>query len=333
MDIIKQTKDWCDSNNAELIYLVKFGSHLYGTSSPESDTDYKGIYLPSKRTCFLNKVKKSFTYSTDNSKGRNTSEDVDIQLWSLQYFLKLVSSGETNALDLLYSHTYPEMMVYTTSNMWKLFSNHQHLFSTTDCNAYTGYAISQAKKYGIKGSRLGIIKHIADFLKSVPKESDSDKLEAVVVPLLEKNQDPSYCFTKVVNEVPALVVCGKVHLLNITIKEFKDRIFREYDRYGERAKKAEKSEGVDWKALSHAMRALYQMKELLTTGKIQYPLDTAEALKKIKMGMYEYPRVERLIVQGLKEVDFLLATIDNPLNIKNQKLIDDIIISFYENEY
>jgi predicted nucleotidyltransferase len=31
-----------------LLYLTKFGSHLYGTNGPNSDADYKGFYLPSK---------------------------------------------------------------------------------------------------------------------------------------------------------------------------------------------------------------------------------------------------------------------------------------------
>src|SRR6056297_3686368 len=85
----------------KLIYLSEFGSSLYGTNSENSDIDYKGIFLPNKRELLLGKKMKSYTYSSGNDKGKNTKNDVDIQLWSLHYFIELLSKGETGAIDLL----------------------------------------------------------------------------------------------------------------------------------------------------------------------------------------------------------------------------------------
>ena len=211
--------------------------------SPESDTDYKGLFLPSKYQCYLNRVKKSFTYSTGDRDSRNSTEDVDIQLWSLQYFLKLVSTGEVNALDLLYSHTYPEMVLYSVDKMDNIFKNHSHLFSTNDCEAYVSYAINQAKKYGIKGSRLGALKRVAKFLEKLPEDINDNRLITLMPQLLTECQDDSYCFSKDINGVLGLIVCGKAHQSTIKISDFKDRIINEYTKYGERAEKAEKSEG------------------------------------------------------------------------------------------
>jgi hypothetical protein len=39
-----------------------------------------------------------------------------------------------------------------------------------------------------------------------------------------------------------------------------------YDDYGHRAKLASENKNVDWKAISHALRAAIQTKEILTTG-------------------------------------------------------------------
>ena len=47
-------------NIMNLIVKSIFGSHLYGTNTENSDTDYKGIYLPSKNDCYLNNVKKYY---------------------------------------------------------------------------------------------------------------------------------------------------------------------------------------------------------------------------------------------------------------------------------
>ena len=56
---------------------MKFGSHLYGTDTPSSDTDYKGIYLPEAKDCYLDNIKHTIDMSTGNSHSKNTKEDID----------------------------------------------------------------------------------------------------------------------------------------------------------------------------------------------------------------------------------------------------------------
>jgi predicted nucleotidyltransferase len=40
----------------DLIVEMRFGSHLYGTDTPESDLDLKGVYLPEARDILLRRV-------------------------------------------------------------------------------------------------------------------------------------------------------------------------------------------------------------------------------------------------------------------------------------
>lgn len=134
-----------ESRGHKLLYLCKFGSHLYGTDTPTSDSDFKGIFLPSKTNCLLGDMPKHFTSSTGDGESKNSEDDLDVQFWSLQYWLSLVGKGETNALDLLYSATHTDMVVYSDKNMCYVFDNHDQLFTTNDCNSYVGYAIGQAK--------------------------------------------------------------------------------------------------------------------------------------------------------------------------------------------
>ena len=51
----------------DLICKIMHGSHLYGTNTENSDLDYKGIYLPSKKEYFTQQVKKCIDHSTNKS--------------------------------------------------------------------------------------------------------------------------------------------------------------------------------------------------------------------------------------------------------------------------
>ncbi|MCD6435055.1 MAG: hypothetical protein J7L15_01490, partial [Clostridiales bacterium] len=144
----------------------------------------------------------------------------------------------------------------------------------------------------------------------------------------DKYYDESYCFTKEINDIESLVLCEKVHQGNIKIFEFRNRLERIISSYGERAELARQNKGVDWKAVSHAMRALFQMEELITTGKIQYPLSSAEVLLKIKNGDYDFERIEELISHNLSKIKRKLEEL-NPTNHKNKKLIKSIILNAY----
>jgi hypothetical protein len=320
----------------ELLYLVKFGSHLYGTSTPDSDLDLKGIFLPSKESALLGKMPKHYTKSTGERDSKNSKDDVDTQLWSLQYWLELVGKGETNGLDLLYSHTYPEMVLYKDPFMDVIFNNANRLFTTTDCNSYVGYAIGQAKKYGVKGSRMGVIKRVVDWMDRAEGRlfRPDEKLEEFINELLASCQDDSYCFVKDLKGSngkvsPYLVLCGSKHDLTISLAEFYKRVKTTYDKYGDRAKAAERNEGIDFKALSHAVRAVDQMRELLLVGEIRYPLESAPTLVAIKKGVYSWNEVEKIILDGLDEIDSLRKVCDEKCKL-DSKLVKNLVLDMYK---
>ncbi len=50
------------------------GSHLFGTSTPESDTDYKGIYLPSSEQILLGNYPETIQQTTGASDEKNSKE-------------------------------------------------------------------------------------------------------------------------------------------------------------------------------------------------------------------------------------------------------------------
>ena len=61
---LRQSFQWKNTIHMKIIVKMKFGAHLYGTATPDSDMDYKGIFLPTKEELLLGRVPKSYNYST-----------------------------------------------------------------------------------------------------------------------------------------------------------------------------------------------------------------------------------------------------------------------------
>ncbi len=314
--LIKQVEELVEGKG-KLLYLSSFGSHLYGLESPSSDHDYKGVFLPSLDYFYSYNNVKSITVTTGDSKSKNTKDDVDIELYTLQYFIhKLLSKGDTGALDLLYSVTNKDKVIYGYENMCLVKANIHKILDIKNANAFTSYALGQAKKYGIKGTRLGVLKNIRNFLRGDSIQCLFDihgdsRLELIADEIIKSYGDKSYCFHKQENckgsTTDYLCVCGSMHQYNITIKEFCDRIIKAEENYGNRTKKAGKDGGVDYKALSHAIRALYQTSELFRDGKITFPFTgrVRDDIFSIKQGKWDYETVEKFIIELLGKADSL----------------------------
>jgi len=102
-----------------ILFKTKFGSHLYGTNTPKSDLDYKGIFVAPLDEIILG---HSSSVVQDNSKKdkafgeRNEAGDIDIEYKELRQFIKDCLSGQTYALDMLFS---PKDLWLNTSPEWE----------------------------------------------------------------------------------------------------------------------------------------------------------------------------------------------------------------------
>ncbi len=118
----------------KILVKLQFGSHLYGTDTKESDTDYKGIFMPTKEQIYLGKIPKSYNYTTkEHERDKNTAEDVDNEIYSLHYFIELACQGQTVALDMLHA---PDNMLEVTSDIWIKLSEKKYLFYTKNLHAF-----------------------------------------------------------------------------------------------------------------------------------------------------------------------------------------------------
>jgi hypothetical protein len=292
----------------EAIVTMVFGSHLYGTNGPASDKDYKGVFLPERRDVLLQRVPRSLRQSTkkgDNAK--NTPDDVESEHYSLNYFVHLACEGETVALDMLHA---PDRFHLESSPIWRELCANRRRFYTRNLKAFVGYARRQAAKYGVKGSRLAEAKRVLVFLEAQP-------LDARVADVWEALPAGEHIF-KTANEVDKLYdVCGKKLNSRSYCRHHVSMLRAFVDRYGERAKQAEANEGIDWKAVSHAFRAAYQVKHILLHDGYTYPLPETDELRAVKAGQMDWlsevgPRLDALMdeLERLSEQSTLPRTVD-----------------------
>lgn len=304
---------------------MAFGSHLYGLNTPLSDYDYKGIYLPTLNELLLGNYPKSYKVSTGNAHKKNAPGDVDTEVMSLPYFVKYAIEGQTFAIDMLHC----KAPLYT-SPIWEDLAKNRTKFYSKNLQAFVGYVKRQAAKYGIKGSRLAEIKSVLDTMQGTLKTSAIIEYKAVL-PIGEHTQWVTSENNGVVQTF--YEVCGRKYQSTLTIEKLGEALINMYDSYGDRAKLAESNDGVDWKAVSHALRAGYQARDIYKDGDFEYPLKETDFLLKVKTGQLDYKAEVAPVLEDLvSEVDALTISSLLPESI-DKAFWDDWLLEVYYNGF
>lgn len=278
----------------ELLYVCLSGSHLHGTSTPSSDMDFKGIFIPNEDSCFLDQQPKHFKYSSGGDDTQNTSDDVDFEIWSIQEWVKMIAKGDSNALAVLFSAFNDGMIYYYNPKMDLILEHYYFLYDPNKIDSFIGFSKGQAVKYGVKGSRLKVLQNIIEYL-SMSEQANGGFNDTTLLGELDLNEMVDLCqdqdakdkdYLSVVErgEQVFLKVLTKEHQNNILLSEFQTRINKEFEKYGHRAHTAKDMEGKDWKALSHSLRSLFEAHDMLRTGRVTYPLHSAAVLMAVKEG-------------------------------------------------
>jgi hypothetical protein len=318
------------------IIEIKFGSHLYGTDTPNSDLDLKAIYLPEAREICLGRVRRNICSSRPKQPfERNTKDDIDIEIFSLGEYLKLLLEGQTMALDMLFALQRPEMVQrFNRSDLFDQIYENRFKLLNRQVNAFLGYARQQASKYGVKGFRVHALRETLEFFKSFPEVMDrvsehGDKVRRFVKELNNEHVKITVLESPDKKPLDHLEVCSKYLPFTGTIKNALVGLQKRFDAYGHRALLAERNEGCDWKALSHAVRVNSEAKELLLSGFITFPRPDRELLIKVKTGQMPYKAIAEIIESGLEELEELrLKSIlrDKP----DYEWADDFLYSVYK---
>ena len=295
-----------------LVCEIKFGSYLYGTNTPESDLDFKGIFLPSLEEILLGRIPKTAASSTKDDTRKNKAGELDCEYYSLHHFLRLATQGQTVAIDMLFA---PENCVHKNEQLgwiWDAIVAERQRLLSKQMNAFVGYARGQAAKYSLKGDRLNKLREFRDILE------DTD-LGHAHVPISDLWNDlPRDDERSNPQGVRELQIAGKWYGESTSIANVLMSVNNSLSRYGKRANAAADAEGVDWKAVSHAVRVSYELEDLLMHGEICFPLRYADLLLDIKTGQHPMEVVQDIIDESLAINEKLITSSSLPERVDTE---------------
>ena len=324
----------------KVLFLSLSGSTLYGTNSENSDVDLKGVFLPSREDVLLKKDPDHWTRNTNNSNEKNSADDVDCQLFSVFKFFNLLEKGETGAVDLLFSAFREDTQLLADEEFLNVLKFFRHEFVPRKMSSFTGYALVQAKRYGVKGTRFKELVEFTDYLDKLSKGVSDDApcgdfFDEMKKEVLEKQLQYVTFEMKCDNTRDTLplseyvVVLGRAFGKGVKFNYLLTRLQEVCQTYGHRAEKA--STGVDNKALSHALRVMFEAEELLETGKLVFPLKYADEVKRVKyatdMSQEEYEGLLVELDNRLNRVEELSKTSQLPEKM-NRELVDSLLLKF-----
>lgn len=268
-----------------LVVLMKFGSHLYGLDTPTSDIDYKGVYIPTLDDILAGKNHHTYNRSTGSDDSKNSSDDVDIEWISLAKFASMIARGEVIAVDMLHA---TKDVTLDKSSLWDLLVKYKEFAYAQDLVGYNGYVKRQAHKYGIKGSRLKLAEDLQSKLQTLYDLHGNDcKVGSIGLESVE--------YVDV--QPDRVILFDKTFMNNTPIKDMLKSVTKMVDSYGDRAELARNNEGVDWKAMSHAIRVSLQIDSIYKTGSFSFPFtgQDKEYLLNVKKGLIDFKAVSQML--------------------------------------
>ena len=258
-----------------LIYMGFYGSHLYGLDREGSDIDIKAVYLPTPTEMLLGKK------SSSTSK-KNEELNIEVEFKPIGSFLNSAKACDTNVMDML--HT-PEEFWIKSHYLWRELVYLRKDLYAKNMAGIVGYIKTHAAKYSHKIERLEELKALLGLTDSF---ENTDRIQTLcdVVDLSGFKYISAILFSgrQDMDEQPYLEVCSKKYITSWSIGELKVALNREIDRYGKRTKQGLDT-GLDTKALSHSLRVLLQLKQLVEEGTMSFPIKEADYVLKVKTGV------------------------------------------------
>jgi len=243
--------------HSTVLYLTKSGSKLYGTDTENSDLDIKGIFVPSKQSILLKRDLDHYVRDTNNTKVKNSKDDIDFTLISIHKFFSLLSKSETGAVDILFSMWSENAIIFENKQFTDTIKENYRYFLNKDMKSFIGYALGQTKKFGIKGARYAELDVFVNDFRVDFEKGKTNKLLTKFDDLKEYIKIKNFKYIKFTTakttrnsntEGEYLVILGKMFEGTVTIEYFYDRINKLYNQFGNRtistSKSAEKNKDI-----------------------------------------------------------------------------------------
>jgi hypothetical protein len=259
---------------------IRVGSHLYGLQRPESDEDYMGVFMPKAEYLLgLKKVEEvDMSTKKSNVQHRNTSDDIDYKSYSLHKFMHLLLQNNPNIVEVLFASD--ENLLVSSPEWEELVANYERVMSSRVYHTFTGYAYSQKKKVTVKAERYNSLCSAIDYTSNLLYDAKVKYIDEVTANLL--NDTVKYYKGSKQN-------CESFHK-GMSLETIHNKFVEERDNYGWRVNTDTFLElGYDVKYGYHLIRILAEGYELLSTGKLEYPIsgEAREDILRVRNGEVE----------------------------------------------
>lgn len=324
-------------NHTPLVTSV-YGSKLYGTDTPSSDTDYKAIYAPRCMDLLLGHRLDTYTVQDKASSGvKMQAGDVETTYIPIHTFVRDVAGGQAYALELLFSNVL--MWNGDSSRLTQpLMTMLRYKCIPNSVRPMVAYANNMAKLYGVRNKRMEMAIELEKALDTATGALADHIAKITEVMAANNVNDPQ--FIEVVDaddqKGPSLRLLTKQYYFNTPIRDIVRSLQANIARYGDRVKNA--SDSIDWKSTYHAVRMYMQANELLSTGQMSMPLraDDRDVIMKIRQGELHIDEVRGIIevqLERLTELErnphpFLVSVNDAKVNAET--LLREWLQEYYE---
>lgn len=276
----------------KIVYMAILGSHLHGTNNADSDYDVKGVFIPDKK----------FLLTGGRINGLNfklPEMNADVEMWTIQRYKELLSKNEANAIDLLFSYGNPKCVLMKEDDFCNNILRHPEKIINMNKiknSPFIKYSYNQYCRYFTKGERINELQKILIFLSLYPNNITLGSIREVLTKrtIMEEVQ--------LKNNSPGFKLHGKYFSTSLDVGYLKKWIDTTLNKYGKRTVDSSENENIDYKSLSHAIRGLLQIEELIETGYIKFPLKQCELLKSIKTGKINKNEVQSFYDNKLMEI-------------------------------
>lgn len=331
------------------IFLAKAGSHAYGTATPTSDLDLRGIAIAPK---------EFYLGNLHNFEQAECKGDPDVTIFNLKKFVQLATDCNPNIVETLFidesDWIIPQSVQWPLGDFLRtpfgLLLNHRALFLSQKAkHTFTGYAISQVKR--IRTHRKWLLNppaggpDRADFgLK--PGESSLGKeqmglIEARIRKMgdhlagegMDKADLDNIDYALVSSAVEQANIARELIPVIMAERRFGNAV-KEWSQYqtwlatrNPKRSDLEKRFGYDTKHGAHVVRLLRMGAEILGEGKVVVKRPDAEELLAIRNGAWPF---EVLEAWALKEEAKIKSMPSELPREPDRARIDGLLVSILE---
>jgi len=339
MKIEQFIKDFEEQYNYKVVYVSKYGSKLYGTDNENSDTDYKGIFIPNKRSVLLKQDMEHYNFNSNDNNTKNSKDDIDLQLFSVYKWFNLLKKGETGAIDILFSLFRADTQVHNDKEFTSVILENYRKFYNKNLHSFLGYCVGQSKVYNVRGERFNELHLFVEYFNDLVKEQGNEKLLTLYPQIDQLFNEQKFKYIDFVlaptsrgsgeAQIGTYVeVLGKRFFGTVKIKYFSEKITEMEEQFGNRARASAK--GVDFKALSHAVRVIDEVEELIDENFITFPLKNRVYIKSVKEGHETLEEVMDYIDQKLNVVQEKLEN-SSLAERSDEAFMNELLISLIDN--